>query len=341
MRNLIAQFLILALLSSNSYAGPFVDRNRPDIRPDIRPGQRGSIAQDAIGASHNQYSLLNPGSNQSVFVRNILLQQYGNNSNTEGYMIFNPQSSLPSNGAIVSLDAMAKHLLETNGDNSLANRVASTPFASKVAKSQTQGMAFVRTGNSFANNKNASSATFYPAGTATTIADLAIGSPQPANGATGGAGGNGGLLVGNGATPSPQMNSGAPSSNVTKPSVSSKNISPDSASGVTKIVNANGNNDININYPGQSFGFAPSDTTKANPNSTTPPNSITMPAAPTYNGVLPSPANDAKAPTSVGAADVAIPMPPPELTPGSTESSGSVSAPDPGTGVVTSSSTAP
>jgi hypothetical protein len=150
MRKLIVQFLILALFSLNSYAGPFVDRNRPDIRPDIRPGQRGSIAQDAMGASHNQYSILNPGSNQSVFVRNnILLQQlYGNNANTNGYMTFNPQSSLPGSGVTVPLDAVARHLLETNGGNALANRVAASPFASKVAKSQTQGMVFVNSANS-------------------------------------------------------------------------------------------------------------------------------------------------------------------------------------------------
>ena len=150
MRKLIVQFLMLALFAANSYAGPFIDRNRPDIRPDVRPGQRGSIAQDAMGASHNQYSLLNPGSNQSVFVRNTLLQQqYGNIANEESYMTFNPQSSYPSSGIITPvLNEMAKHLLETNGDNALASRVAPSPFASKVAKSQTQGMAFINSANS-------------------------------------------------------------------------------------------------------------------------------------------------------------------------------------------------
>lgn len=141
MRNLIVQFLLLALLSLNSYAGPFVDRNRPDIRP----GHRGTIAQEAMGSNHNQYSILNPSSNQSVFVRNniFLQQQYGNNANTNGYMTFNPQSSLPGSGVAVPLDAMAKHLLETNGGNALANRVAASPFVSKVAKSQTQGIIFL------------------------------------------------------------------------------------------------------------------------------------------------------------------------------------------------------
>lgn len=145
MRKPIVQFLILTLFSLNSYAGPLVDRNRPDIRPDIRPdvrpGQRGS--------NHDQYSILNPGSNQSVFVRNnILLQQlYGNNANTNGYMTFNPQSSLLGSGATTSLDAMAKHLLETNGGNAQANRVAPDPFASKIAKSQTQGMVFLKSAN--------------------------------------------------------------------------------------------------------------------------------------------------------------------------------------------------
>ncbi|QWD85851.1 hypothetical protein AOC19_02985 [Polynucleobacter asymbioticus] len=141
MRKLIVQFLIVALFSLNSYAGPLVDRNRPDIRP----GQRGSIAQNALGSNHDQYSILNPGSNQSVFVRNniLLQQQYGNNANTNGYLTFNPQSSLLGSGATASLDAMAKHLLETNGGNAQANRVTPSPFASKVAKSQTQGIIFL------------------------------------------------------------------------------------------------------------------------------------------------------------------------------------------------------
>lgn len=161
MRKLIVQFLILTLFSLYTYAGPLIDRNRPDIRP----GQRGSIAQDAMGASHNQYSLLNPGSNQSVFVRNILLQQqYGNISNTESYMTFNPQSSLPGSGVLIPLDAMSKHLLETNGDNALANRVAPSPFAAKVAKSQTQGPVFVNSNNSFANSKDAVTSESYLAG---------------------------------------------------------------------------------------------------------------------------------------------------------------------------------
>ncbi|QWE09789.1 hypothetical protein [Polynucleobacter sp. es-EL-1] len=102
-----------------------------------------------MGSPHNQFSLLNPGSNQSVLVRNniLLQQQYENNVNSNGYMTFNPQSSLPGSGATTSLDAMAKHLLETNGGNALLNRVASDPFASKIAKSQTQGMVFIKSAN--------------------------------------------------------------------------------------------------------------------------------------------------------------------------------------------------
>lgn len=165
MRNIVTQFLILALLSSTGYAGPLVDRNRPDIRPDVRPGQRGSIAQEAMGSPHNQFSLLNPGSNQSAFERNnILLQQYGNNANTNGYLTFSPQGSLPSSGIITPLDAITKHLLETNGGNALANRVAPSPFASKVAKSQTQGAVFVNSTNSFANSKDAVTSESYLAG---------------------------------------------------------------------------------------------------------------------------------------------------------------------------------
>jgi len=151
MSNFAAQFLILVLFSFNTYAGPF-DRNRPDIRP----GQRGTIAQEAMGSNHNQYSLLNPGSNQSVFVRNniLLQQQYGSNANANGYMTFNPQSSLSGNGSIASIDAMSKHLLESNGGNATTNRVASDPFALKLAKSQTQGMVFI---NSASTNPSVSS----------------------------------------------------------------------------------------------------------------------------------------------------------------------------------------
>jgi intracellular multiplication protein IcmD len=79
-------------------------------------------------------------------------------------MTFNPQSYLPSGGATAPLDAMAKHLLETNGGNALANRVAPSPFASKVAKSQTQGTVFVSSTNSLANRKDAVTSESFLAG---------------------------------------------------------------------------------------------------------------------------------------------------------------------------------
>jgi len=119
-----------------------------------------------MGSPHNQFSLLNPGSNQSVLILNTILlqQQYGNNANSNGYMSFNPQSSLPGSGVAVPLDAMAKHLLDTNGGNALANKVAPSPFASKVTKSQTQGAVFVSSANSFANSKDAVTSESYLAG---------------------------------------------------------------------------------------------------------------------------------------------------------------------------------
>lgn len=166
MRKLLVQFLILTLLSSNSYAGPLIDRNRPDIGPDIRPGQRGSIAQNAMGSNHDQYSILNSGSNQSILMRNnILLQQQNlNNTNPNNYLSFNPQISLPNNGARLPLGVVAKHSLETNGGHALANRVAPSPFASKVAKSQTQGAIFISSTNLFANGKDAMSSESFHAG---------------------------------------------------------------------------------------------------------------------------------------------------------------------------------
>jgi intracellular multiplication protein IcmD len=101
-----------------------------------------------------------------VFVRNTFLlpQQNGNNSNANGYMTFDPQISLPASGVLIPLEAMAKHLLETNGDNALTNRVAPSPFASKVAKSQTQGAVFVNSNNTFANSKDAVTSESYLAG---------------------------------------------------------------------------------------------------------------------------------------------------------------------------------
>jgi hypothetical protein len=157
---------MLALFSLNSYAAPLTIGPAERSRPDLRPGDGGSIAQESRGSPQDQYSLLNPGSNQSVFVRNTFLlpQQNGNNSNANGYMTFDPQSSLSGSGVLIPLDAMSKHLLETNGDNALTNRVAPSPFASKVAKSKTQGAVFVNSNNSFANSKDAVTSESYLAG---------------------------------------------------------------------------------------------------------------------------------------------------------------------------------
>jgi hypothetical protein len=132
-----------------------------------------------MGSPNNQFSLLNPGSNQSAFERNnILLQQYGGNANTESYMTFNPQSYLPSGGATVPLDTMAKHLLETNGGNALANRVAPSPFASKVAKSQTQGTVFVSSTNSLANSKDAVTSESFLAGLGFAVGSIRLSSKK-------------------------------------------------------------------------------------------------------------------------------------------------------------------
>lgn len=174
MRKFVAQFLVLTLISLNSYAGPFNLGPRERNRPDLRPGDRGSIAQEALGSSQDQYSILNPGSNQSVFIRNtfLLSMQNAGSFNANGYTIFNPQVSLPGSTANLPLDAITKNLLESNGDNALAYRVAQSPFSSKVAKSQTQGMVFVGSARLPNQYQNLESLASYPTGARLAVAEI-------------------------------------------------------------------------------------------------------------------------------------------------------------------------
>lgn len=159
MRSFAVKFLALTLCSFNGYAAPFnggpgggrigpdIRPNiRPDIRPDIRPGERGSNIQEALGSSQNQYSPLNPGSNQSVFLLNNIISQQLLNDGPGGTtdISFNPINPLPSGPFERDLQSEALPLVERDLANNFILMPPPKPFASKVAKSRTQGMVFVK-----------------------------------------------------------------------------------------------------------------------------------------------------------------------------------------------------
>lgn len=157
MRSFVIKFLVLTLMSFNGYAGPFNGGpggrigpdirpdNRPDIRPNIRPGERGSNIQEALGSSQNQFSLLNPGSNQSVFLLNNVISQQLLNDGPGGMVdvTFNPINPLPS--ALLERDMHSEPLplVERDLASNFILKAPPKPFESKVAKSRTQGMVFV------------------------------------------------------------------------------------------------------------------------------------------------------------------------------------------------------
>lgn len=154
MRSFAVKFLVLTLCSFNGYAAPFNGGPgggrigpdlRPNIRPDIRPGQRGSNIQEALGSSQNQYSPLNPGSNQSVFLLNNIISQQLLNDGPGGIgdVTFNPINPLPSGPFDRDLQAEALPLVERDLASNFILMPPPKPFASKVAKSRTQGMVFV------------------------------------------------------------------------------------------------------------------------------------------------------------------------------------------------------
>lgn len=153
MRSFIVKFLVLTLFSFNGYAGPFNGGPggrigpdiRPDIRPNIRPGERGSNIQDAIGSAQNQYSPLNPGSNQSVFLlNNIITQQLLNDGpGVTSEVTFNPVNPLPGGPFERDMHSEALPLVERDITSNFILMPPPKPFASKVAKSRTQGMVFV------------------------------------------------------------------------------------------------------------------------------------------------------------------------------------------------------
>lgn len=154
MRSFVVKFLILTLCSFNGYAGPFNGGpgggrigpdNRPDFRPNIRPGERGSNIQEALGSSQNQYSPLNPGSNQSVFLLNNLISQQllNDGPGSMGDVTFNPSNPLNNGPFERDLHSEVLPLVERDLTNNFILMAPPKPFMPKVAKSRIQGMVFV------------------------------------------------------------------------------------------------------------------------------------------------------------------------------------------------------
>lgn len=154
MRSLAVKFLVLTLFSCSGYAGPINGgpgsgrigpNNRPDIRPDIRPGQRGSNIQEALGSSLNQYSPLNPGSNQSVFLLNNFISQQLLNDGPGGTsdVSFNPINPLLGGPFGRDIQSEGLPLVERDITSNFILMPPPKPFASTVVKSRTQGMVFI------------------------------------------------------------------------------------------------------------------------------------------------------------------------------------------------------
>ena len=154
MRSFVVKFLVLTLLSFNGYAGPFNGGpggrmgpdNRPDIRPNIRPGERGSNIQEALGSSQNQYSPLNPGSNQSVFLLNNFISQQLLNEGPGAIsnVTLNPVNPLNNGPFERDIHSEPLPLVERDLTSNFILMSPPRPFASKVTKSRTQGMVFVK-----------------------------------------------------------------------------------------------------------------------------------------------------------------------------------------------------
>lgn len=154
MRSFVIKFLVLTLLSFNGYAGPFNGGpggrigpdNRPDIRPNIRPGERGSNIQEALGSSQNQYSPLNPGSNQSVFLLNNFISQQLLNEGPGAIsnVTLNPVNPLNNGPFERDIHSEPLPLVERDLTSNFILMSPPRPFASKVTKSRTQGMVFVK-----------------------------------------------------------------------------------------------------------------------------------------------------------------------------------------------------
>ena len=154
MRSFVAIFLALTSLTFNGDAGPLNGGpggrigpdNRPDIRPNIRPGERGSNIQEALGSSQNQYSPLNPGSNQSVFLLNNFISQQLLNDGPGAIsnVTLNPVNPLNNGPFERDIHSEPLPLVERDLTSNFILMSPPRPFASKVTKSRTQGMVFVK-----------------------------------------------------------------------------------------------------------------------------------------------------------------------------------------------------
>lgn len=175
MRSFAVKFLVLTLCSFNGYAAPFNGGPgggrigpdiRPNIRPDIRPGERGSNIQEALGSSQNQYSPLNPGSNQSVFLLNNFISQQLLNDGPGGTtdISFNPINPLPGGPFERDLQSETLPLVERDLGSNFILMPPPKPFASKVAKSRVDGLVFVKNHNPAAGFPSEASGVSYVPG---------------------------------------------------------------------------------------------------------------------------------------------------------------------------------
>jgi len=91
---------------------------------------RQGISQNTLGSRLDEFSLLNPGSLQSRFLFNSTVLAANQSSPQIGYLSGN------------NLNAAYKKFLATQHEFLIAEQ--SKPFASTVAKSQVQGMVFIK-----------------------------------------------------------------------------------------------------------------------------------------------------------------------------------------------------
>lgn len=105
-------------------------------RQGVDIGARHTAAQSVAGSRSDEFAAINPGSSQARFLFNSTVLN-SNNQNTT-------QPGLSSANNLSS--AYIAYIEKSGGINSV-DKVALNPFASKVEKSQVQGMVFLKSAN--------------------------------------------------------------------------------------------------------------------------------------------------------------------------------------------------
>lgn len=101
-------------------------------RQGVDIGARHSAAQSVAGSRSDEYSAMSPGSSQARFLFNsTVINTFGQSSS---------QSGLPSAN---NLSSAYISFIEKGASANANDKVATNPFASKVEKSQVQGMVFL------------------------------------------------------------------------------------------------------------------------------------------------------------------------------------------------------